>query len=92
MATVTISLPDHIATEVDQAAKTGGFATRSEFIRSLIRRHFSADNQFAPFNSRPLSEIKQNLSATGKYNQKFIDSLIEGLKKSSAYEHKTAQE
>ena len=30
-------------------------------------------------------EIKKGLNATGKYNQKFVNSVIKGLKKSSAY-------
>jgi len=37
------------------------------------------------FKLRPLTEIKKGLSATGKYNQKFINSVIKGLKESKAY-------
>ncbi|MBU3935750.1 hypothetical protein KJ909_03695 [Patescibacteria group bacterium] len=37
------------------------------------------------FKLRPLPEIKKGLNATGKYNQKFINSVIKGLKESKAY-------
>lgn len=90
MTTLTISLPDQIAAVVDHASKTGGFASRSEFIRSLIRRHFKTQLRFSAFELRPLSQIKKDLALTGKYNQQFIDSVVSGLKKSSAYAHKTA--
>lgn len=91
MTTITISLPDTIASRVDAASQTSGFATRSEFIRSLIRQYFFPETKFEVFTPRPLAEIKAGLAATGKYNQKFIDSIIKGLKKSSFYGNKKAQ-
>jgi Arc/MetJ-type ribon-helix-helix transcriptional regulator len=84
MATLTISLPNQLAQQIDQATKAGGFATRSEFFRALLRKHFSSP-EFEVFTPRPLSEIKANLKKTGKYNQKFIDSVIKGLAESSVY-------
>ena len=34
-------MPEKIAKEVDSKAKEQGFATRSEFIRSLLRQHLT---------------------------------------------------
>lgn len=86
MATVTISLPGQMAKKVDTESKKLGFATRSEFIRSLIRRYFGrSEVTFEPFVSRPLEEIERGLRKTGKYNEKFIKSVTKGLAKSSLY-------
>lgn len=88
MATVTISLPDQIAKRVDLEAKKQGFATRSEFVRSLLRRYFSPATEelrFEPFIPKPLEEIEEDLKNTGKYNEKFIKSVIKGLKENSSY-------
>ena len=85
MATVTISLPNQIAKRVDIEAKTQGFATRSEFIRTLLRRYFSDEVQFEVFNPRPIDEIKLELAKTGKYSESFIKSVTKGLSKSSMY-------
>ena len=85
MSTMTISLPLHVAKLVNAEAKQKGFATRSEFIRDLLRRYFYASPAISVFDHKPLSEVKQNMVATGKYNQKFIDSVVKGLSKSSLY-------
>jgi Arc/MetJ-type ribon-helix-helix transcriptional regulator len=86
MATVTISLPDQIAIKVDSEAKNQGFSTRSEFVRSLLRKYFADEElKFEEFDSRPIEEIKLELAKTGKYNQEFIESIINGLVKSSRY-------
>jgi len=91
MSTVTISLPSQIAKRVDSEAKKQGFATRSEFIRSLIRRYFGSEEPtFEEFIPRPLDEIRKEFEKTGKYNKKFINSLMIGLKESSLYEGKTS--
>lgn len=91
MSTITISLPSQIAKKVDDEAKKQGFATRSEFIRTLIRKYFRSEElileEFVP---RPLEEIRREFEKTGKYNKKFIDGLIRGIKESSLYESKTA--
>jgi len=88
MATVTISLPDQIAQRVDSEAKKQGFATRSEFIRNLLRKYFSSvaeEFKFESFIPKPLAEIEEDLRSTGKYNEKFIKSVIRGLKENSTY-------
>lgn len=85
MTTITISLPEQIATKVDQITLLEGFATRSEFIRNLIRRYLFPETKLEAFEPRPLAEIKAGLVSTRKYNQKFINSVIKGLKKSSIY-------
>jgi len=87
MKTMTISLPESVAQKVDREAKKHGFATRSEFIRDLLRKYFSAELSFETFQSKPLEEIKYELTKTGKYNQEFIESVVKGLKKSSKYAH-----
>lgn len=94
MTTITISLPDTVARQVDDHSKKGGFATRSEFIRDLLRKFFTASEpiDMQPFRRRPLSEIKADLAKTGKYNQEFIDDVIEGLSKSSLYAHPAASQ
>lgn len=91
MTTVTISLPDSIAKQLDKETSQKGFATRSEFIRNLIRRYFLGEElTLEPFEPRPLKEIEKGLRGTGRYNEKFIRSLIKGLKDSSSYEGKTS--
>lgn len=88
MATVTISLPDQIAKKVDSEAKKQGFATRSEFVRSLFRKYFSLTGEelkFETFIPKPLKEIENDLRSTGKYNEKFIKSVIKGLKENSSF-------
>lgn len=93
MTTVTISLPDQIAKKMDLEAKKQGYATRSEFIRSLLRSHFADENglQFQQFQAKPLQEIRTNLQKTGKYNKKFVNSLMKGLSESSLYADKTTK-
>ncbi len=87
MATVTISLPDQIAKKVDEEAKKQGFSTRSEFVRSLLRKYFTVEElKFEVFDPRSIDEIKLDLAKTGKYNQEFIESVTKGLSKSSIYD------
>lgn len=92
MSTITISLPSQITKRVDSEAKKLGFATRSEFIRSLLRRYFGYGGfTFDPFTPRPLEEIEKGLRKTGKYNEKFIKSVVRGLKNNSSfYEDKSS--
>lgn len=85
MTTVTISLPDQIARQLDKETADKGFATRSEFVRALLRRYFLGEWELEPFLPRPLEEIKLELARIGKYNQEFIESVVKGLSKSSAY-------
>lgn len=85
MATITISLPDQIAKKVDAEMRNNGFATRSEFIRSILRTHFTKPH-FEAFTPRPIEEIKRELTQTGRYNRAFIESVVKGLSKSSVYD------
>lgn len=85
MTTVTISLPTEIAKRVDDETKSHGFATRSEFVRTLLRRYFAGELKFEAFSPRPISEIKLELAKTGKYSEEFINSVTKGLSKSSPY-------
>lgn len=88
MATITISLPNQIVKTIDVEAKNQGFATRSEFIRSLLRRYLGGgETRFEAFTSQSLEQIKFELTKTGKYSEKFINSVIRGLAKSSVYEN-----
>ncbi|MEK7079494.1 MAG: ribbon-helix-helix domain-containing protein [Patescibacteria group bacterium] len=85
MTTFSISLPNQIAVQVDSETQRQGFATRSEFIRTLLRKYFTQELPFVPFTPRPLNEIKLELAKTGKYSQEFIESVVKGLSKSSFY-------
>ncbi|MBI4973069.1 hypothetical protein HZC27_00450 [Candidatus Roizmanbacteria bacterium] len=87
MTTFSISLPNQIAIQVDSETQRQGFATRSEFIRTLLRKYFTNDFEFKAFVPRPLEEIKQGMEKTGKYNKKFINRVIKGLSESSMYAH-----
>jgi metal-responsive CopG/Arc/MetJ family transcriptional regulator len=89
MATFSISLPDRIAHSVDMESNKLGFATRSEFIRTLLRRYFAGELRFEQFEKKPLESIRYQLAKTGKYSEKFIESVIKGLSKSSIYESRT---
>ena len=84
MTTVTISLPDNLAQQLDQAVARRGFATRSELVRSLLRQHLT-EPSFESFTPQPLKTVKSELLKTNKYNQEFIESVTRGLKKSSPY-------
>ena len=85
MSTITISLPSQITKRVDLEAKKQGFATRSEFIRSLLRRYFSQEPEFETFEQVPLERVKMELARSGKYSEEFIKSVTRGLAKSSSY-------
>ena len=88
MTTVTISLSTQIARKVDDETKKHGFATRSEFFRTILRKYFSITREelkFEPFVPRPLKEIEEKFRETGRYNEKFIKSLIKGLKENSSF-------
>ena len=84
MSTITISLPEKIAKKVDQKAKQQGFATRSEFVRSLLRQNLQEDFELEEFEQIKLEKVALELAKTGKYTQDFIESVTSGLKKSSA--------
>lgn len=85
MTTVTISLPDSVAKQLNRETIQKGFATRSEFIRAVLRRYFSGEWELETFTPKPIDEIKLKLTKTGKYSQEFIESVAKGLSKSSVY-------
>jgi len=85
MTTITISLPNAFARQIDHETVAGGFATRSEFVRALLRRYFTRELELEVFNPQPIANVKLKLAATGKYSQKFIKSVTQGLTKSSPY-------
>lgn len=85
MSTITISLPSQITKRVDLETKKQGFSTRSEFIRSLLRKYFSSELEFEPFENIPIAQIQMELARSGKYSEKFIKSIANGLAKSSFY-------
>jgi Arc/MetJ-type ribon-helix-helix transcriptional regulator len=93
MSTITISLPKQIAEQIDTETKKEGFSTRSEFLRALFRKYFlkraKKELILQEFKPKPLNEIRRAFERTGKYNKKFIDSIIRGLSESSAYANKT---
>ncbi len=86
MATLTISLPEQFIKRIDSEAKSQG-ATRSEFFRGILRNHFSASAviPFRKFKKIPLDQMRAEMEKTGKYNKKFIDSVIRGFADSSLY-------
>lgn len=85
MATLTISLPASVARQLNLEVHTKGFATRSEFVRSLLRRYFSGELALEEYRPVPLNQVKHELLKTGKYSLKFVNSVIKGLSKSSIY-------
>lgn len=94
MRTVNISLPESMEQLVKQEVKKGGFASVSEYIRNLIRRQIMEEESTSfplpviTYKKRPLEEVRKELEATGKYNKKFIDSVIKGFARSSIYASK----
>lgn len=82
---MTISLPNQIAEKIDAETAEKGFATRSEFFRSLLRRYFTEETRFEKFQAVPLENVKADLAKTGKYSKAFIESVTKGLSKSSKY-------
>lgn len=92
MTTVTISLPSQIAKKVDDETISHGFATRSEFVRSLLRGYFAKEEfELEEFEPVPLEQLKLELAQTGRYSEKFINSVIKGFERSSVYESKTSK-
>ena len=93
MNTVTfnISLPQTLANQVDKQIASGEFASRSEFFRTVLRLYETIIQrqvpplEIVPFKKRPLGEIEKSMLATGKYDKKFVKSIIRGLAKSSVY-------
>lgn len=84
MATINISLPNKMATQLDSLKTHRGYATRSELVRELLRERLLQEPNFEVFDKPSLDTVAKDLAATG-YNKKFIKSVVGGLKKSSLY-------
>lgn len=100
MQTLSISLPQKLTTRVDTIIEEEGYASRSEFFRTLLRLYLQLSARaevvaekpfFLPFKKRPLNEIRKDLSRGGFYSQEFVNSVVEGLEKSSLYANKTTK-
>lgn len=93
MRTINISLPESLAQVVQEKVKKEGYASFSEFFRTLLRRHLeetepARELPIREFRPVSLDELRQSLEATGLYNKRFIDSVIKGFSRSSSYEDK----
>ena len=99
MKTLNISLPTKLSFKVDELVEEGGYASRSEFFRTLLRLYLqlteiklaSSMPFFVPFKKQPLSKVKKELKQTGLYKKEFIESVISGLSKSSLYGNQTSK-
>jgi len=93
MQTINISLPERLAKKIDQVVGREGYASRyasrSEFIRALVRFYLLSENReevkLLPFKKVPLKTLEEEMRATGRYNEKFVKSVIRGLSLSSVY-------
>lgn len=94
MDTINISLPYPLSSQIDTIVRREGYASRSEFFRTLLRLYLHLTTistskkaiQLLPFEKKPLPEIEKDFLATGKYSKAFVKSVITGLKESSLYQ------
>ena len=94
MQTLNISLPKTLSTQVDRIVKEEGYASRSEFFRTILRLflHLSGgESGLEEYKKEPLAKVESELKNTGLYSQAFIKSVVSGLAKSSVYGNKAAQ-
>lgn len=89
MKTVNISLPDSMANQIDLLLGQEEYVSRSEVVRTALRIFFTLDQreesvELQTFKKRPLSEIASEMKKAGN-SKKNIDSIIDGLSKSSLY-------
>ena len=85
MATLTISLPTTVVKQVDAELRQKKFSTRSEFFRDLLRKYFSGELRFERYEFKPLEQVRLELARSGRYSEKFIESVVSGLAKLSGY-------
>ena len=91
--TINISLPKKLSVTVDRIVDREGYASKSEFFRTLLRLYLQLAGTkakasrpfFVPFKKQPLSRVKRELEKTGLYKKDFIESVVSGLSKSSLY-------
>jgi len=86
MKTVNISITKEQKDFVGRQVKEQGFANTSEFFRAILRifsgQVFSLGSLEEVDQTVTLNEYKEEFKKAG-YSQKFIDSAIDGLRKSS---------
>ena len=91
MATTTlnISLPTELAKKVDEYVASNGYVSRSELFRKIVKYLENIKTIIEPktdpvevviYKNKPYNEVRKAFKDTGLYNQKFINSLIAGLK------------
>ena len=89
MQTINISLPETLSRKIDKVISQEGYASRSEFVRALLRFYLLSQDKdkitLKPFEKVSLKKVEAEMKASGKYNKKFINSVISGLSRSSAY-------
>lgn len=93
MSTVNISLPSEQVSLVDRFVSLYGFASRSEFMRSLIRLikqkpelvEKAATFPFATPTEKSVKKIIAGFKKTKKYSAAFLKDLEEGLKSSDYF-------
>lgn len=91
MRTINISLPDSLAQQLDAATAVRGFASRSEFLRDLLRKYLEGKETakfplpIVVYRKQPLDKVRRDMEASGKFNKKFVGSVIKGLARSSVY-------
>ncbi len=90
MNTINISMPNTLTEQVDRIIEQEGYASRSEFFRTLLRFYLglrpqaTSEEKLGTYNARPLEEVASELR-DGGYSDAFVESVILGLKKSSVY-------
>ena len=90
MQTLSISVTKEQYSLVNQLVSAWGFANRSEFFRALLRALIKPEALSAPIRfqvpmTKDAGKVIEGFRKTGKYNQKFLDSLEKGLAKSTYF-------
>jgi len=94
MTTVNISLTNDQLIWINKKATDLGFANRSEFMRNILRFLAKRDDLLVDASDYPFvgpknksrAKIVNEFTKTGKYSQKFLDDLKEGLARSNYFE------
>lgn len=94
MSTVNISMPAEQVSFLDSLITKYGFASRSEFVRNLLRLvnskpHIIEEAGSFPFRGTPpnqsVKEVMTDFRKTKKYSKAFLKDLESGLKSSSYF-------
>ncbi|MDP2874335.1 MAG: ribbon-helix-helix domain-containing protein [bacterium] len=89
MRTVSISVPDKLAQEVDTLTEKGSYASRSEVMREALRffleiERTSSTPSLERFSKIPLEKVGVGLAKAG-HSPRLVKDVLAGLKKSSLY-------